>query len=114
MASVTTYLLVSGPEDPDSVHGHPMIVESGFDLQQTFPAEEGLPAVRFATESALEEHESLMEPCRQLSQDFPEATIVVYEVEERFHQVEHLKSAVFVDGQPAGHVEHGSVLTVGS
>ncbi|MFB6098032.1 MAG: hypothetical protein ABEK84_02760, partial [Salinibacter sp.] len=73
-----------------------------------------LPALRFAVASGLEDSESLEAPCRKLSADFPEATVTFCEVEERFDQVEHLRSVVFIGGQRAGEIEHGYVLNVGA
>lgn len=116
MATLVTYLLVSDPNDPDEVCAHPMLQEHGFERRPMEDPEErdALPALRFSVASALEDSASLEEPCRELSTAFPEATITFCEVEERFDQVEHLRSVVFIDGHKAGEIEHGYVLNVGT
>ncbi len=115
MATVVTYLLVSAPDDPEAVRSHPLLEEHGF---ESHPMEDGeeeaLPALRFAVASALEESASLEAPCRELSAAFPEAIITFCEVEERFDQVEHLRSVVFIGGQRAGEIEHGYVFNMGA
>lgn len=115
MATVVTYLLVSNPSDPDAVREHPILQEHGFEPRPLETAEDdSLPALRFAVASALEDSESLQEPCRRMSATFPEATITFCEVEERFDQVEHLRSIIFIDGKKAGEIEHGYLLNVGA
>lgn len=116
MATVVTYLLVSNPEDPEAVRSHSIINEHGFELQPMEDREENdaLPALRFAVGSALEDSSSLEAPCRELSAAFPNATITFCEVKERFEQVEHLRSIVFIDGQQAGKIEHGYLFNVGT
>ncbi|MFB6273752.1 MAG: hypothetical protein ABEL51_12740 [Salinibacter sp.] len=115
MATVVTYLLVSDPSDPDAVRSHPMLQEHGFEPQpMEDSAEDTLPALRFAVTSALEDSANLQEPCRELSADFPKATVTFCEVEERFDQVEHLRSVVFIEGKKAGEVEHGYILNIGA
>lgn len=116
MATVVTYLLVSNPDDPESVRSHPIIEEHGFEPR---PMEEGdgedrLPALKFAVSHPLEDRADLEAPCRELSASFPEATVTYCEVEERFDHVEHLRSIVFIGGQRAGHIEHGYVFNVGT
>lgn len=116
MATVVTYLLVSDPTDPDAVQSHPILQEHGFERRPMEEHEEGdgRPALKFAVASVLEESASLEAPCRELSAAFPEAVITFCEVEERFDQVEHFRSVVFIDGQQAGEIEHGYVLNVGT
>jgi hypothetical protein len=116
MATLVTYLLVSDPNDPDAVSEHPILQEHGFERRPMKEEDEpdALPALRFAVASALEDSASLEEPCRELSAAFPDATITFCEVEERFDQVEHLRSVLFIDGQKAGEIEHGYVLNVGT
>lgn len=115
MATVVTYLLVSNPSEPDAVREHPVLQEHGFEPHPIEDREEeALPALRFAIASALEDRASLQGPARELSTAFPEATVTVCDVEERFDQVEHLRSVVFVDGKQAGEIEHGYVLNVGA
>lgn len=114
MATITTYLLVSNPQDPETLCSHPILDEHELELQTRSEREETLPAIRFVAKGALEERPSLEKPCRELSAAFPEATITFCEVEERFGQVEHFQSIVFIDGKQAGEIEHGYVLNVGS
>jgi putative NIF3 family GTP cyclohydrolase 1 type 2 len=116
MATVVTYLLVSNPDDPEAVRVHPTLEDHNFELHPMEEKGEGdtLPALRFAVASALEDRTSLEVPCKQLSSDFPEATVTLCEVEERFDQVEHLRSVVFIGGRRAGEIEHGYVLNVGT
>lgn len=115
MATVVTYLLVSAPKDPDAVRSHPILDEHGFEPRHVEQDEsEALPALKFAVTSALEDTPSLEASCRELSAAFPEATVTFCEIEERFDQVEHLRSVVFISGQQAGEIEHGYVLNVGT
>lgn len=116
MATLVTYLLVSAPDDPEAVSEHPTLQEHGFERRPLEDPEEDdeLPALRFSVASALEDSTSLEAPCRELSTAFPEATITFCEVEERFDQVEHLRSVVFIDGHKAGEIEHGYLLNVGT
>lgn len=115
MATVVTYLLVSAPDDPEAVRSHPVLDEHGFEPQPMEDQEEdALPALRFAVASALEGSGSLEAPCRELSSAFPEATVTFCEVEERFDQIEHLRSVVFIGGRQAGEIEHGYVYNMGA
>lgn len=115
MATVVTYLLVSDPKDPQSVRSHPLLEDHDFETHSAKQEEsDALPALRFSTTNALEDRPNLENPCRKLSSNFPEATITLCEVKERFDQVEHLRSVVFMDGKRAGEIEHGYVLNVGT
>ena len=115
MATVVTYLLVSNPDDPEAVRSHPTVEEHGFEPRPIEDRnEEALPALRFAVASTLEDSESLEAPCRELSAAFPEATVTYCAVEERFDQMEHLRSVVFIGGRPAGEIEHGYVYNMGA
>lgn len=115
MATVVTYLLVSNPKNPDAVRAHPTIQEHGFEFQAWEEEREGeLPALKFAVAGALEDSTSLKGPCRELSAAFPDSIITFCEVEERFEQVEHFRSIVFIDGQEAGEIEHGHVFNIGT
>jgi hypothetical protein len=116
MANVVTYLLVSDPKDPDAVRSHPILDEHGFEPQPMEGREddEAPPALRFAVVSALEDSPSLETPCRELSAAFPHAIITFCEVKERFDQVEHLRSIVFIEGQQAGEIEHGYLYNIGT
>lgn len=115
MATIVTYLLVSNPADPEAVRSHPFVQEHGFEPEPIEEDEdEALPALRFAVASVLEESTSLKGPCRELSAAFPEATVTFCEVVERFDQVEHLRSVVFIGGRQAGEIEHGYVFNIGT
>ncbi|PSQ65629.1 MAG: hypothetical protein BRD32_04065 [Bacteroidetes bacterium QH_2_64_74] len=115
MATVVTYLLVSNPKDPDAVRTHPILEEHEFEPQPTDDGGNGEPtSLKFAVASALEDSTSLEAPCKELSADFPDATITFCEVEERFEQVEHFRSVVIIDGQEAGEIEHGYVFNIGT
>ena len=116
VANVITYLLVSDPDDPEAVRSHPLVDEHGFELHasENEPENTERPAVRLAVGSALEDGDSLEEPCRELSAAFPEAVVTYCEVEERFDQIEHLRSVVFINGRHAGEIEHGYVFNMGA
>lgn len=115
MASLTTYLLVSNPSDLDAVETHPVIEEEGFEVRQRWEGEEEeIPSLKFVLTLPLEEQPELEEPTRKLSSAFPEATIIVCKVEERFNQIDHLQTNVFIDGRRAGEFEQGYILNVGS
>lgn len=125
MATVVTYILVSDPRDPDAVRSHPVIDEQPIDEQPIGEKDEThesgeratgdtRAALRFSVARPLEDHERLDAPCRDLSSAFSEATVILCEVEERFDQIEHLRSVVFIGGQQAGHIEHGSIFSVGT
>lgn len=116
MATVITYLLVSNPSDPEAVEAHPIIQEHGFERQLVEGLEESdsLSALKFVVASALEDSADLEGPCKNLSETFPKATVTFCQVEERFDQVEHLRSIVFIGGKWAGEIEHGYVFNVGT
>ena len=115
MATITTYLLVSGPEQPDAVPDHELFTKYAFDHRGTQAAgEQQLTAVTFALEQPLDEADDLDDAARNLSSDFPTATVVLCEVEERFDQVERLQVHLYRDGLRGGDVDHGYVFNVGS
>lgn len=114
MATTTTYVLVSGVEEIDAVREHPVITESDLDHTLTREAEPSQhPSVQFEAEHALDEAIDFEEPARALSDAFPEATVVLCVVEERFDHVERLKTELFVNGKEGGKVEHGYIFNVG-
>jgi hypothetical protein len=49
-----------------------------------------------------------------LSSAFPEAPVTYCEVEERFNNVEHFRTVVYVAGREAGEIEHGFAFNVGA
>jgi len=116
MATVVTYLLVSDPEDPEAVRSHPILEEHDFEVQSTEDreAKDAPPALKFAVANALDDSTSLETPCRELSAAFPDAIVTYCEIKERFEQVEHLRSIVFIGGQQAGEIEHGHLFNVGA
>lgn len=115
MASRTTYLLLSGVPDLDAVHNHSVVDEYELEHSRTFDATDNQhPAIRFAFEHPLEDDVDLEPPARQLSEAFPDATVVLCEVEERFDHVEYLQTIVYLDGKRAGEIEHGYVFNVGA
>lgn len=115
MASRVTYLLVSDPDDPEAVRNHPAIDEAGFEYRASFDEGEGTrPALQFVVGHPIDDLDEVMDSCRALSAAFPAASVVVCEVEERFDQVERLKTKVFRDGDAAGEIEHGYVYNIGS
>ncbi len=115
MATLTTYLLISGASDLEAVQEHDLISECNFECRERSEAgDEQLPAVQFALEEPLDEADDLEESARQLSTDVPDASVVLCEVEERFDQVERLQMVVFRDGKRGSDLEHGYILNVGS
>jgi hypothetical protein len=115
MATLTTYLLVSGVENLESVRSHDVFEQYAFDEQDARNPGDGQPAaLRFALEQPLEESTELEEALRQLSADLPDASVVVCEVEERFDQIERVQVAVYQDGNRGGALEHGYVFNVGA
>ena len=114
MASITTYLLVSGPAKPEAVPDHDLFDDYEFDRREMQEAGEGqLPALTFSLQHPLEEPVDLAEPVRRFSRDVPDATVVLCTTEERFDQVEHLDVRVFRDGKRGGDFEHGYIFNVG-
>lgn len=114
MATVKSYVLVSGPDDPNAVKAHSLVEAHGLEFQNSKTDDvHEVCSLTFAVTSSLEEMESLDECCRELSHVFPEAVITLCEVEERFDQVEHLRCVVFMNGRQGGEIEHGYILNVG-
>lgn len=115
MASLTTYLLVSNPDDLDAAQNHSIIEKEGFELQRRWDGDgDEAPALKFVMTTPLEERPDLERPCRKLSSAFPHATIIYCEIEERFNQIDHLQTVIFIDGCRAGEFEQGYILNVGS
>lgn len=114
MAATTTYLLVSGLEDPESIRSHPLFETHDFELRERLEASsDQLDALTFAVKQPIEEAVDFKDEVQQLSADVPEATVVICEVEERFDQVERLELNVFSNGKQGGDIEHGYVFNVG-
>jgi hypothetical protein len=112
MASLTTYLLVSGPDAPRDVETHPAL-ESYDVTARDVTDDEAVPRITLVHESALEDRVDLREPARALSAAFPTATVVLSVVEERFDHIERLETRLYRDGNNAGKIEHGYVFNVG-
>lgn len=113
MATVISYVLISGAQDPSAVKQHSLVSDN--ELQFESENDEGdVPFLKFSLSSSLEEKPDLDPPCRALSGDFSGSVVTLCEVEERFNQVEHLRSVVYIDGEQAGEIEHGYILNVGT
>lgn len=114
MASVTTYLLVSGPEQPAVVPEHVLFSTYAFEQRgRQGGGEQQLSSFTFALEQPLDDAEDLKEVVCSFSADVPMATVVLCEVEERFDQVERLQLQIFRNGKQGGDIEHGYVFNVG-
>jgi hypothetical protein len=114
MASTITYLIVSSPDDPDSVRDHRVIEECDFDLHaEQKRTDNQCASVTFVHESTLEDHWDATEPARELSTAFPSATVVLHVIEERFDHIERLQMNIYSGGRNAGEVEHGYVFNIG-
>lgn len=114
MSEITTYLLVSSPESTDDVTSHPAIEKYGLRLnEEKSRAEDTSPVLHFSVSHPIEEHKRLIGPARQLSDAFPQSTVTLCMIEERFSQIERVHSVVFMEGQQVGEVEHGYVYNVG-
>jgi DNA repair ATPase RecN len=112
MATITTYLLVSGAETED-VRSHALFETYDFEEREVSD-EQQLSALTFALEQALEEAENLEEEVRRFSADMSSAGVVLCEVEERFDQVERLQVRFFQDGEEGAGLEHGHFYNVGT
>ena len=114
MASIKTYLVVSSPDDPTSVRGHSVIEEYDLDLHTEQESKDNQCAsVTFVHESTLEEHSDMTGPARELSTAFPDATVVLHVIEERFDHIERLQMHIYSGGKEAGEVEHGYIFNIG-
>ncbi len=112
MASLTTYLLVSGPDAPHDVETHPALESYELTVRDVTD-DEAVPRITLVHESPLEDRVDLSEPARALSTAFPNATVVLSVVEERFDHIERLETLLYRDGNKAGKIEHGYVFNVG-
>ncbi|MEF8794899.1 MAG: hypothetical protein V5A22_03350 [Salinivenus sp.] len=113
MASLTTYLLVSGADTPRDVETHPALESYDLTVRNVTDDEEAVPRITLVHESPLEDRVDLSEPARALSTAFPNATVVLSVVEERFDHIERLETLLYRDGNNAGKIEHGYVFNVG-
>lgn len=115
MASVVTYLVVSAPNDPSAVQAHAALEDTPLELQKTTEADDGQTAsLTFIHQESLEEASDLNVTAQTLSGAFPQATILLTVIEERFDHVERLKTKMYSDGNEAGELEHGHIFNIGS
>ena len=112
MASLTTYLLVSGVERPADVESHPAVEARALEVRDTI-GDDPVPRITLVDERPLEEAEPLDETARTLSEAFPDATVLLSTVEERFDHIERVETVLYRDGKNAGKIEHGYVFNVG-
>ena len=114
MATLTTYLLVSGIKQPEGIQSHDLFESYDFKERERVESDDqGLPTLKYVLERSLEGAADLEEDVRALSADIPGSTVVMCEVEERFDQVERLQLIVFRNGRRGGDVEHGYIFNVG-
>jgi hypothetical protein len=113
MASLTTYLLVSGVDAPQAIETHSVLESYELEVRSVNDDEGEVPRLTLVHESPLEDRVDLSDPARALSGAFPEATVMVTVVEERFDHIERLETLLYRDGNKAGRIEHGYVFNVG-
>jgi len=115
MASVTTYILISGIEHVEKVKNYGVLEDLEVEYEETVREETDKPAgtIRYSVEQPLEDRVDLTPPSQQLSSSFPEGTVVICEIVNRFRQIERVETAVFRDGDQVGDIEHGYVYNVG-
>ena len=114
MAKVTTYLLLSNIKGRGELDDHPVLKESGFEVEKVFEQKKnGNRAVRLSIQCPIEENESREETAIAISEAFPESTVTLCAVEERLGQIEHVYASIFKDGDHAGEIEHGALYNVG-
>jgi hypothetical protein len=113
MASLTTYILVSGVEDPDEVTNHQAVEERDLEIHTPAEPEADVVTLTFVRSSPLEEAEDLGVAARAFSTAFPSAVVQMCVVEERFDQVERVRTVLYQDGTEAGEIEHGYVFNIG-
>ena len=114
MAQVTTYLLVSGLKESDNLVGQQALKESEFEVDNKFEQRDNTyGATRFSFQCPIEEKESTEETAIEVSKEFPNSTVTLCAVEQRFGQIEHMQTTVFKHGTCVGEIEHGSLYNVG-
>lgn len=115
MASLTTYLLVSGVDDTSEVQDYSAISDYDLEIREQVDSTDSQTSqVKFVLEQPVENAIDLQDPARRISSTFPDAIVVLCVVEERFEQVERLQTQVYRDGKDAGQIEHGYILNIGS
>lgn len=115
MATVTSYLILSGSEsDVEAIPGHSLLEDVSFDDMEVIESSaDQQPRVKIKHTSALEEETDYNRIAREMSASFPTSTVLVVEVEERFDQVERVQTRLYMEGKSAGEVEHGYVFNIG-
>lgn len=114
MASVTTYLLVSGANEQEAVRTHSVVEDGELEVHDTREKEaDRLAGITLKHESPLEDRADLSEAAQTLSAAFPDAIVLLCEVEERFDHIERLQTKMYSGGKDAGHIEHGYVFNIG-
>lgn len=114
MATVTTYLLVSGADDPEAVRAHSVVEEAALEVQDTRDGDaDRLSGVTFTHEAPLDDRDDLRETAQAVSESFPDAVVLLCEVEERFDHIERLQTKMYRGGRDAGNIEHGYVFNIG-
>ena len=113
MASLTTYLMVSGVNAPRDLEDHPDLAPHDLEVRDVTDAEDTVPQVTFVHESGLEDRVDLSDAARGLSAAHPDASVVLSVVEERFDHIERLETVLYRGGKKAGKIEHGYVFNVG-
>ena len=114
MATRTTYLLVSGPDDVSAVQEHPLVEDEALEVREVVRADSDQAAsLTLAHQAPVEAQPDLSDTARALSAAFPHATVLLCAVEERFDQIERVQATTYRDGKDAGKVEHGYIFNVG-
>lgn len=113
MASLTTYLLVSGTDAPRDIETHPTLESYEWAVRDVTDDEGTVPRITLVHDCPLEDRVDLSEPARALSDALPDATVILSVVEERFDHIERLETVLYRDGNKAGNIEHGYVFNVG-
>lgn len=114
MATITTYLLVSGADDQEAVRTHSVVTDHAFEVHDTREGNsDQIAGITFMHETPLDKRDDLTTAAQTLSSDFSEAVIVLCEVEERFDNIERLQTKIYFGGKDAGDIEHGYVFNIG-
>jgi hypothetical protein len=114
MASQITYVVVSSPNDLSLVREHAVIEEYDFHTHAHQKKEtDQCASVTFVHETTLEDGTDMTKPAKELSTAFPDATVVLHVIEERFDHIERLQMKMYSEGKYAGEVEHGYIFNIG-
>jgi hypothetical protein len=114
MATLTSYLLVSAPDDVSAVQEHPLVKDEALEVREVIRADsEQAASLTLAHQAPVEEQPDLSDTARGLSEAFPDASVLLCAVEERFDQIERVQATTYRAGKEAGKVEHGYIFNVG-